>query len=1698
MEMGDLEILFCQDVFEDLLETFADFVPPLIACIPKVQKRSGRNTTVPAQCDQRRTLLSVTAFSALFSSDGFTPFSRLILNDCMWTEGCRQEQNSRGAMGSAKSLSMLNLTSEGQLHPEPISLLSGSLGLPFMMEFSNANAQSQIQLNFRALRVVFLRQFLNESLQFFYYSDYGVGLFRARMKEILKQANGRDSKGAASRIILHFHDCSVIIPRHSESSDMVAIEVQKVSVGTCRPNRSFDMPTETKELDVGPLPFRNSSAEEEAHDSSFITTCSRTFVSLTGFRIYTSTPASSGKNTATSTEESPAFGFFFGIDGRATKDKPVYEKLDSLGPEVAEDEAKWLNSERAQRVWQEATCNSVSLDIIIDYAPYMRLLISDPLDSPPNQNRVALDVTLSQFCLLLTVWYGNMQQLPVLFPYNSTIFELNSRSLAELDKFPFYGTSELLHVLKTTPGIVSETAISFSNMLFCCREDHSPKDGGPSVTLAFEGAIIHIISDSSGITRLGAGSLSCSMIDTSKTFHHVVSVVDSGSRTFSFADHAYGVNEDVNHLSNDLPQGFQLSILMGPEWSVYNLGMQCPDLVMADFTTIFRFLDFVTVYFADESYGNPSFGAMQRAAKIKEELLHAKSRSKNAFEDPISIIDFRCWLRKPRLKIPCTASDEKSDFTIVASNEGLWYRFAGGDTFSSQEVVGRDMLLSFENQLNKDNNMKAKTGGTLIEGLSFGLRINYHGKGNHYDVSLKIPHTESTACSFTDPGVFVDPGLVRRPTVCVPPKIPLRFLGPQICEMTCLIDVLPHAWSALYGLFNADIEMIEESSVAESSVGEESEGDSSEAQETSSLSLTGNLGDLRIFVLDPVLGPHLPVALINLSEMRLTTSSFGMPNEKIFTPKGQAPLHDLQVLVEGSLWADYFKFGLTRSWEPLLEAYSFSMLFEKSKYRGVGLTLSSEVPFHLNITGGFLSIIDDCYDTFSSIVSNISQTDKTHQRSSSQTRNFKDEMEEFQDETAVHRRPVTLRDTDRVAFSLKNVTGQMIRTYRIGGAKGTADSDSVTVNYLDNAEAIELSLLPSVSLVKNLGVVEVQYPGLENSPHSALTDEIGESHQLDLQIPGFAWIRNLKIDQFGRRFIDLVPRCSSLRSKVREDWRLGNIMKVLVEVGLERGGREVSIRSLFSIQNMTTHELRIRLNALSSNPDPAEDRDEDLLIGISESLPIPIVLLENALRKPGSHLGSFWLRPEMESLDEVFTSQNLEMKDVSIKLSTKPVQLARVTGESSDIFSSVKGENNVLADARSGITLSCPVVGTSDEREVAPFCYALEIVRSPLTPMAQQTGISRKTRTEKQHGPVAYTLNVHAPIVLVNMLPERGRFEIMHAVRRNVLWFADLEPGQEIAVHSVGLDAPLMLFINLSFCRTPVGDGALIHHGSEISAESRDHLVGLKSIGKAGKAVTKQLGKTITSLGDSPDKRITQKTQINKDTGSVVTRVALPGEDPNPLGIDSGTTFQSDVGGQTFRIDTVAFLPGDCVSETVVVDRVGQKSTLQIENIRGGGGQRRISISSPYWIVNCTEHSLRYKQENSNLFVSGTVSDRDKDGSLPIGGPSGGVETNKSIPGIDQATEQGTIFAGTPGALATSFGRCALAPEEVAAIVDKNFPLEQMARLAFMFNFSESSLSMGGQKLCLQLHDGTGQTKYQSDWSRGFSLASVGFSQVVE
>ena len=53
--------------------------------------------------------------------------------------------------------------------------------------------------------------------------------------------------------------------------------------------------------------------------------------------------------------------------------------------------------------------------------------------------------------------------------------------------------------------------------------------------------------------------------------------------------------------------------------------------------------------------------------------------------------------------------------------------------------------------------------------------------------------------------------------------------------------------------------------------------------------------------------------------------------------------------------------------------------------------------------------------------------------------------------------------------------------------------------------------------------------------------------------------------------------------------------------------------------------------------------------------------------------------------------------------------------------------------------------------------------------------------------------------------------------------------------------------------------------------------------------------------------------------------------------------------GKVHSVETNMYSPHDVAAETEVVDGIGQRLTLSIENIRGGGGQRRIAVYCPFW-----------------------------------------------------------------------------------------------------------------------------------------------------
>jgi hypothetical protein len=85
---------------------------------------------------------------------------------------------------------------------------------------------------------------------------------------------------------------------------------------------------------------------------------------------------------------------------------------------------------------------------------------------------------------------------------------------------------------------------------------------------------------------------------------------------------------------------------------------------------------------------------------------------------------------------------------------------------------------------------------------------------------------------------------------------------------------------------------------------------------------------------------------------------------------------------------------------------------------------------------------------------------------------------------------------------------------------------------------------------------------------------------------------------------------------------------------------------------------------------------------------------------------------------------------------------------------------------------------------------------------------------------------IHPPIVLENLLPVSGTFELVNEKdsSKTVLWSAVIEPGKSKPVHSVAMDASLLLLINLDFCRS--SEGTLIHAPDDLLNNSVTSLPG--------------------------------------------------------------------------------------------------------------------------------------------------------------------------------------------------------------------------------------------------------------------------------
>ncbi|KAL7555284.1 hypothetical protein ACHAWF_018921 [Thalassiosira exigua] len=1800
-----------QDIFFEMGNMEANFIPEAYVQVLNLCKSwneadrgtGGRSQEVPPSSPAKDVTVNGTLSSfSVILTDKFLPFMELQLHDVTLGKSNAASHDAMVTSLRARELCVNcafqanypNVISTYQ--PTKSSRFDEHFAFSFQMSVPNnpTTSPGEIEIGLEGVRILLLRQFLNEFLQYYQSSHYGIGLVLSHMMA----ASADEPPSPPSDLTVVIKNSSIVLPRESKSVDMVAVEVEEISISREQATRSWSLEGHSfsDNASNGEKVAASWSSEmffdcndedqfvasrQQTTKQGYAQRIPRFTVVLKHAHVFT---ALNRQQFSSDKIPLPELHANAQDTGRAEHNKPPFQMTGRLSNKRTEEDVK-------TRVWEQVTVDPLNLSIVVDYAPMLRLLIEDV--SKGESRGVSFDMRMSQFYLLMSIWYENMQELPVLFPYEQSYVEEHSANPDPPPDWPEYGSQEFVERLKFGGGakVTFEMGLCFKNLTWRCSHDHpnyftktplssellgDDKDKGCDgnyVDVELGNAVCSIAMDEDTLQRIGIGATSIKIYDgkSKKTFAQEIIVNDDGNSQSSYVDLSWGLDCGHHTLVNGLPLPFQMTVFMTPDrYCLINLGLDMAEASLFDLARLGILSDYFGLYFTDSSYGHPAFEAAEMSQKMSQSDETGGSSSDD--DNECLSIDFRLWMLKPHVIISSKATSE--DICVMFEADGLHYRYKSfGYNYSSQDLVARSLGVSVLRgylEPSKSRGLRQVSGSlddgcglkTLVDGLSFILRYDYNSSINYTRLALgplRKEHFDRRSMDGIESSNFeAKPFLCMPPVVCRPFVTPSRT-GHHDTSVYFNHECMKVAWgilSAFIGLPPA----------------QEHELTEKQAPDTI-FSVTAHIEKVRLVVSDPMMGMHRPIVAICVPSLLLTASQLQSPVQHGHQPLNSSKVNqlpgmddfqeakDMQVSLETTLYCDYFKLGLTRNWEPCLEPFKSLILYEKSSAgRGKGITFNADCPLHLNVTGALIETMDDAIKTFGLLSpgSTVPAPMLTKRHSGRESKIMKSVPidERSGNLTFIHSSAQCLQEEERIAFSLKNKTGFEVRVHALSSLEqlpGTGSGRQTTVIYLDHLHLMPLTFPATETKIKNLQSIEVPFEGDQNpasDERKQTNTATFHEHLIDVQVPGFLWARNISYDKPGKHFIGLIPRSLSVQTKIEKDWRLKNALQILTELKSENGGRRLTITSPFEVVNKTNHPLSLAINPdPRSSPqdhfygylDPICESDQGSKPSIAEDVDFAIdkinpdevhnlshLLLESALRLNGNHLGSLWIRPHIASSDDlegISVGLNvLGPGKSTIGYPTRPVQLAKILHESSVIFKDANGdpnEANRIASSGIGMEISCPIFDSRNCRSGRPFCYVLEVKRSPFRTSAQTPAIkpeaggaadllsptrmmnlknaknifAKNAPPEKveAHAPIAYTLTVHPPLVIENLLPERGRFEIMDTTSKSVIWWGNLEAGERVAVHTVGLDAPLVLLVNLGFCRTAVGEGALIHHGGGGGIKA-----GWTNIGSAMKTSKDRVKRTLHTMTESKDNRgakrvgMIKHVNMRKKDAAAARKTGQFGFNTELERIDES----SNRGGR--RVDSYGLLE-DIATEMNVTDSLGQRLTLHIDNVLGSGGQRRIALYCPFWIVNTTEHPLRYKQEKTLSFVSGTVSSEEKDGSKPVDGSNrNDCEEANGRASETKLDSLNTIFSGRPGALSLLNSlNDDDKPASVAALISENLPLSIVSKLAFMFNFQDDILPLGGPpRLCIQLAGAT-KAGYTSAWSSGFGLESVGVTQIV-
>ncbi len=455
-------------------------------------------------------------------------------------------------------------------------------------------------------------------------------------------------------------------------------------------------------------------------------------------------------------------------------------------------------------------------------------------------------------------------------------------------------------------------------------------------------------------------------------------------------------------------------------------------------------------------------------------------------------------------------------------------------------------------------------------------------------------------------------------------------------------------------------------------------------------------------------------------------------------------------------------------------------------------------------------------------------------------------------EHAEHVLTAPLSDAVRVGFSILNLTGQPLRYFQ------QWEGSQNTVEYVDDNTRGLLNCVASTKKIRNNDIIEEAF-NIQTEGEVITRKYQVVGHKVAVQLSGYEWISSVQADEPGVKFQvlapiqgrigleDLVQGCKEYDNISKR--KIRNALQLVAEVVPHNGGRLLKLRSVFTIKNNTSHA--IKLLSVDRKENFNKMSDEPFILNGADSFSLPIALLhKSVINSNGSSIGCLFIRPDNNVIERESGRKVSHMQSVNIDYSREPISLldiVRKNFESSsddllfgrDTDQSVEKHVSVMmqlfcdigtrkhspANANDDLTDNVNRKNHAIQSSKLPyFCYNVEIQRhggslendskikkGPEAYLPNLGMYKEKFRgkSSTDFSPVHYTIVVHPPIILENLLPSGGIFELMHATQKVILWSAYIEAGEAKPIHTVTLDAPLMLLLNLRYCKTL--DGTLVH-----------------------------------------------------------------------------------------------------------------------------------------------------------------------------------------------------------------------------------------------------------------------------------------------